>query len=354
MTIILGTLGLLGSLGLVVISAIINYRFGYSLGTDPMDSLIYAIASASADCVKAVLPFAILAAWRDWRFLGVVVGGGLWLICTAYSLTSAVGFAAMTRSNLTSERIYVSDRYGDLKRQLTDLDARIRSLPSNRPEAIVGQELAALKRQYRWRSTRGCTDVTVAASRKFCDAIGALEAERSIALKAEELRARRDRFSDALAALPKSAARQSADPQVAMLDRLLGLGQSRVALALALLIAVLVEAGSSIGPYATLSQLFKTRTHGERHVRHDDDAPLVLPPPDRDDREWASERLVTKRGARISVTDLYADYIVWCRHAGRNDPLTYTQFYDWLTRDGKLTRRSVDSRFVCEGVALKI
>jgi len=42
-----------------------NYRFGFSLGKTGMDGQIYGLASAAADCFKALVPFFLFAAIRN-------------------------------------------------------------------------------------------------------------------------------------------------------------------------------------------------------------------------------------------------------------------------------------------------
>ena len=61
----LGVLGVVAAGILLVVSAAMNYRFGYSLGKTEMDGQIYGAASAAADCFKALVPFFLFAAIRN-------------------------------------------------------------------------------------------------------------------------------------------------------------------------------------------------------------------------------------------------------------------------------------------------
>ena len=62
---VLGVLGVIAAGVLLAVSAMMNYRFGYSLGKTPSDGHIYGLASAAADCFKALVPFFFFAAWRN-------------------------------------------------------------------------------------------------------------------------------------------------------------------------------------------------------------------------------------------------------------------------------------------------
>jgi hypothetical protein len=52
-----------------------NYRFGFSLGKTAVDGQIYGLASAAADCFKALVPFFFFAALRN-RMWSQGAGGG--------------------------------------------------------------------------------------------------------------------------------------------------------------------------------------------------------------------------------------------------------------------------------------
>src|SRR5262245_38286163 len=63
----LGVLGVVAAGILLAVSAAMNYRFGFSLGKTAMDGQIYGLASAAADCFKALVPFFFFAAVRNRR-----------------------------------------------------------------------------------------------------------------------------------------------------------------------------------------------------------------------------------------------------------------------------------------------
>src|SRR5262245_47067859 len=62
---VLGLMGVVAAGILLAVSAAMNYRFGFSLGKTAVDGQIYGLASAAADCFKALVPFFFFAAWRN-------------------------------------------------------------------------------------------------------------------------------------------------------------------------------------------------------------------------------------------------------------------------------------------------
>jgi hypothetical protein len=95
-----------------------NWRFGYSLGKTEMDGYIYGSASAAADCLKALVPFFFFAAIRNKMWSQAAASAIVWGVVTAYSLTSALGHAALNRMDTTGHRAIEAQSYKDLRADL--------------------------------------------------------------------------------------------------------------------------------------------------------------------------------------------------------------------------------------------
>ena len=100
----LGLLGVLSAGVLLAVSAAMNWRFGYSLGMTETDKQIYGAASAAADCFKALVPFFFFAALRNKMWSQAAASAVLWVVVTGYSLTSALGHAALNRMDTSGQR----------------------------------------------------------------------------------------------------------------------------------------------------------------------------------------------------------------------------------------------------------
>ena len=95
-----------------------NYRFGFSLGKTEMDGQIYGAASAAADCFKALIPFFLFAAIRNRMWSQAAAAMVVWVVVVAYSMTSALGHAALNRLDTTGQRAVEAAVYKDLRAEL--------------------------------------------------------------------------------------------------------------------------------------------------------------------------------------------------------------------------------------------
>ena len=62
-------------------------------------------ASAAADCFKALVPFFLFAAIKNRMWSQAAAAAVVWVVVTAYSLTSALGHAALNRLDTAGTRI---------------------------------------------------------------------------------------------------------------------------------------------------------------------------------------------------------------------------------------------------------
>ena len=100
----LGVLGVAAAGILLAVSAAMNWRFGFSLGKTEFDGQIYGAASAAADCFKALVPFFLFAAIKNRMWSQAAAAAVVWVVVTAYSLTSALGHAALNRLDTAGTR----------------------------------------------------------------------------------------------------------------------------------------------------------------------------------------------------------------------------------------------------------
>lgn len=251
----LGVLGVIAAGVLLAVSAAMNYRFGFSLGKTATDGQIYGAASAAADCFKALAPFFFFAAIRTRMWSQALAAAVVWTVVTAYSLTSAVGHAALNRLDTTGQRAVEAANYKDLRADAKRAQEQLAWIPQHRPAATVDADIAAQKTQRLWAWTGGCTEAstTTAAARTFCSNLHKLEAERASALEAAKLEARIAEVNAKLGTAHGGAVME-ADPQASVLSKLLGINIETIQTGLALFVALLIEVGSGFGMYVAFAQ----------------------------------------------------------------------------------------------------
>jgi hypothetical protein len=353
----LGVLGVIAAGILLAVSAAMNYRFGFSLGKTALDGQIYGMASAAADCFKALIPFFFFAALRNRMWSQAIAAALVWTVVVAYSMTSALGHAALNRLDTTGQRAVEAAAYKDLRADSKRAQEQLAWIPAHRPGETVAAEVNVLKAQRYWVVTKECTLVTGKGARDFCQQFHKLNAEHASALQSEKLEARIADIGSKLGKATGGTAMAEADPQASVLAKISGLDISTVQTALTIFVALLIEVGSGFGMYVAfaywrlhdrkaepLAPAMANATAGHPAVWSDDVAtpvsdavpveqaaqvparrgandnrtpvrPLV---PESDVQRYYRERVfAAAEHASLTSSELYEDYCRWCEEKER-------------------------------------
>jgi hypothetical protein len=353
----LGVFGVIAAGILLAVSAAMNYRFGFSLGKTALDGQIYGMASAAADCFKALIPFFFFAALRNRMWSQAIAAALVWTVVVAYSMTSALGHAALNRLDTTGQRAVEAAAYKDLRADSKRAQEQLAWIPAHRPGETVAAEVNVLKAQRYWVVTKECTLVNGKGARDFCQQFHKLNAEHASALQSEKLEARIADIGSKLGKATGGTAMAEADPQASVLAKISGLDISTVQTALTIFVALLIEVGSGFGMYVAfaywrlhdrkvepLAPAMANATAGHPAVWSDDVAtpvsdavpveqaaqvparrgandnrtpvrPLV---PESDVQRYYRERVVAAaEHASLTSSELYEDYCRWCEEKER-------------------------------------
>ncbi len=351
----LGVIGVLAAGVLLAVSAAMNWRFGFYLGKTEFDGLIYGSASAAADCLKALVPFFFFAAVRNRMWSQAAASAVVWLVVTAYSLTSALGHAALNRMDTAGQRAVEAQSYKDLRSDLERAKEQLSWVPQHRPAAVVQSDIDTLKNSREWQWTEGCTKVTGPKGRTFCGQYNGLVAEFASAEQAQKLEARIAEIQAELSKVDSGSVMAEADPQAAVLTKLAGifvptLTVEDIQTGLTIFIALLLEVGSGFGLYIAFSQwriydrrapaapamapAVKAEPEVTRTVEvaaplkvgvNDNRNPVRLVPPESDVERFFKERIDKKANSSVTSTELYEDYCAWCEELDK-EPLALPIF----------------------------
>jgi hypothetical protein len=358
----LGVLGVLAASVLLVVSAAMNWRFGYSLGHSELDSQLLGLASAASDCLKALIPFFLFAALRNKQWSQAAAAGLLWAVCLTFSFASAIGFSAINRADTSGLRAAEAAVYGDMKVELDKTREKLSWVPQHRPAGMVEQEVEVLKQNKRWASSTSCTNATSGYSKAFCGQYHTLLAELGAAQEADKLQTRVDEIRGKLATSTSGVALASADPQVDALSNLSGQNKALIQTGLILMVALLVELGSSLGFYVVFSnwKIYEDKTMKVPArksniiaqaievvapvmpvVSVDTEVPALplvasandnlskpaarLQAPEGNVARYYKENVVASEGANLTASELYEDYTNWCNDNGK-EPEALTTF----------------------------
>jgi hypothetical protein len=356
-------------LGLIAISVTMNVRFGLLLGRSDTDALVYAAASACADILKCLIPLVLAWSWEHRRHLVTFAAGLLFVIFTAYSVASSLGYAAINRADLSGQRAGEIARHRDLRAELDRKQAERARLSAFRPAATVEAEMLAVQQHTRWTATDGCARATLSESRAFCDAYFQLKAEHATAEAASRLDAESAALRQKLAVIGDAAHSGSTDPQLEVIAQIFSLRQDATRLALTILLSALVELGSGFG-FTVVLAMWREPGHQSDNptppappIRVVRSAPL-LPAPSpvtslRDARDissvaaWAETRLMAAPRRKLHAATLYADYVKWLKDRELTHPVTWAVFAQWMHDAGHEEQVSAAGRVSYLGIALK-
>jgi hypothetical protein len=239
----------------VVVSMKLNYLAGFRLGETPEEGQVFAWVAVAVAGTNAALPFAITVASRRCEWGLVAAGTMLFAVFLAYSLGSALGYAAGNRGAVVVGREAVTANFQAALNQENDLRGELEPIANTRPADVIQADLRRLKQDRVWTQTSACSDATASASREFCKGYHALEAELAGSVQAVRVRADLQRVTTELAKLRAHGAGRESDPQASLLSRLFGLTINDVRSAWSVLFAVLVELGCAFVPFIGLSIL---------------------------------------------------------------------------------------------------
>ena len=358
---VLGIAGVTAAAVLLLVSAAMNWRFGYTLGKSEFESQLYGGASAAADCFKALLPFFIFAALRNRSYSQALGGALLFAVCFSYSLTSSLGFAALNRADITGLRVLKVETHADLRADLERSREELKSLPARRPVGTVAGEIEAFKQNGRWLSSAGCADATAVKSMRYCEGFFKLKAELAIAEQSDKLEGKISQLTNRVSELDSAAAAKATDPQSQMLASLTGRSTEEIQLGLTLLIALLVELGASLGFYTAFSywRIFDVKgLPAPEPIRVPVPAfapiPVLQALPNCVDPElraaqvktdvelYFEERVGRENGSSVTALALYDDYCQWCEVKGRQPlglPIFTRRFSDLGVQKAKVAGR---------------
>ena len=351
----LGISGVLAAGVLLAVSCAMNWRFGFSLGRTEFDGQIYGAASVAADCMKALVPFFFFAAIRNRMWSQAVASILVWAVVSAYSLTSALGHAALNRFDSSGHRAAEAQSYKDLRADMERAKGQLGWIPQHRPIASVQSEIEGLKTKREWVWSNECTEIKGRQTRDFCQQVHSLASELASARQAAALEVRIADVSAKLTQAGGGSVMTESDPQAKVLADLSGRGLGEVQMALTIFIALLLEIGSGLGMYIAFSQwrlydrhipmppvmatlqvtpigetlALPAKPPRERRRSGANDnksAPAAkLLPPEDDVQRFYKERIETQDGSSLTATALYEDYCEWCEE-NKKEPLALPTF----------------------------
>ncbi len=323
-------LGISASVLLIAASMAINAEFAYSRGTNEHQALTYAVAAAAADLLKALFALFALRAVQSGDYVRAGASLALATLVTLYSLTSAIGLIAESRDARATEREQRNAALSDLRNRRSDTEAELSRIVRHRSVTEIVAAIDARRSRPVMAGQRVIGTVAAAsqecaavsrATRDTCTELGALREELGRAKRAEELRKQLDDLRTQQSRLHEKGAGQESDGHVRVLAQMLRREIGEMNIALAILLALVIEAGSSLGLFVTTGpRLGSARVPiamqedvgGEQEPAEVNGIALKQILPVLAVEDYWMARLFPSPGTNASFSEIFADYQAHC------------------------------------------
>ena len=236
---------------LVAASTVMNARFGYSLGENDIDRLVWTGASVGSDILKAASPVALVWSWHNRSVLTGLAAILLMAITVAYSALAAIGFTATARDSISSGRAEQIETRQRAKAAYDMASSELADLGLSRPARALEARIVAILANPLADTPQGkCGILDGDYTRKWCPVVADLRVELAKAKRKGRLEIERD---TAKAMLDKTPLVRKVDPQAAtvavFIENSTGwqINAQNLQPWLAGIAALLVELGSTLG-----------------------------------------------------------------------------------------------------------
>ena len=191
-----------------------SYQYFSSFG----GSSVMGILGAAFDCLAVLIPMVAAVLWDQRRFGLFVMAGSVWVMCSAFSIVSAMSFAAVNVGDRLQMRDSVALHRQALNNEVTGVQAEMGRIGNVEDPRVIEENIQIARGRIPVKnlvSSRDCTDVT--ASGPFCAELNQLRGAKRASERRIELDARLSRLNEEIAGLPAVSER---NPVAAVISRL--------------------------------------------------------------------------------------------------------------------------------------
>lgn len=233
--------GIAASLAMLAGSATMNWQFGASIGKTPFDSNLYGGVSVAIDIFLAVTLIFAMWNFQSRRYSQAVIAVSVWLLFTAFSLLSATGYTAASRSALMNTESSQTTIYNSNRQALA---ADTKRLESVRGELAT---IAAIqKRRGYLRGSEKRNRANLLAEQKQ--------------LKTDIRQYKKDLGFDTV----KINQANTVSSQVAIYSNYLNVKSEDVSSGITLFFAIVLQLGAGLGLWVSSSPLMPSRKEPEK------------------------------------------------------------------------------------------
>lgn len=326
------------SIAFIVLAAIMNWKFGESLGRSPFDQTLFAAVGLGVDIAKMLLPFLVYWAIKNRRLVVALLAGICLVAVITYSVAGLAGYVDLARAAVTGNVTTKKDAAVDLRTTLRRKQAQLAELTVQEPPSVIESRLARLRQDTRWQASKDCALPYSRSMRRYCQGYADLVSDLTASQSAEQLASEIASLRRQLATLSTIENVNGPDPRVEIAVRLWGWERLLVQTGLGLLLVGIVEFMSTFGIFIAFNhgelgavvtrwkagrQIKQEARTGENQACLAEDSDFSPEQEAGSDREctwnslagFAVGAMLPQQGSEIAVAELYPHYADWC---GRN------------------------------------
>lgn len=239
-------LGLIVCAVCVVASLAISIQYGLSISEVWWVALTYSGIGVAAVTWEITGPHRVAHLRREGRSVAMwacVFGLGLASIIT---IQYELGYLATLFEGKASVGESRAGNRASLEMERATLEGQISKAGAVRPAAAIQGDIDAVKANYRWTSSLGCTNVTAPESKELCASYGKLAAELGAATAIASAQARVRAIN---AELQPFAAAKVADARASYLSHLTGSSEMGARIILSIALIVFLWCGRTLAPF---------------------------------------------------------------------------------------------------------
>ena len=236
------------ALGLAAYSSHVSWRYGLEFwgGTDPITRIQFACGFVLLDLAKFLLVAEAAGRWNTGKHLSASLLFVPVMLFSGFSVLAAWNVGSEGQAQLVGGVEARINILADQRAERDRLQARLAQLGDPPPASVIRERSRALQFDRRWKSTRGCTDVTAPASRAFCTEHAKLFSQLAGATEADQIRERIVILTSAIRSGTDAATIAGTRRGMRLLARHIGLDVDDVAALLMVALAVAIEIAGMI------------------------------------------------------------------------------------------------------------
>jgi len=329
MTYLASGVGFLLGLFIMVVSGMVNARYGMMMFNDDFDRQVMVSVAIFTDIAKATSWIYFARALVRREVISAILSFIMFTACMAWAVSGALGYISLNRNKASELVLKQAELYGDTQAQLKRKTGALQALGNVEPAAVWKKRIEAMRADKRFVLTSECTSIIYDSHRSFCASWGRLGSDYEKAVAYEKLEQEIAELRSRHFAGEGVVNANEGDVQGAVIAQLANLKVSTVQVGLSLLFVTVLECGACYMLWLSMNHFRGEQAHaraaqheaqlgGELSTAHDvqERARITETKPKQAQAQdfiaYANQELELEAGEEIDTRDIVTSFKGWC------------------------------------------